>query len=551
MRVTVDVAPTVTGRAESPEPPGNTGCWWMGGRIMMRGRHFALLAILSVCSLSVGVVEPVAASGGFSITASPSLVPAFDVGIANYAVRCAGSATTHIETTGAGPVVIGGKHFASPVALDVPLVPGQSLTFAQGKSSYVVRCLPSDFPDYSSVRSGKPQVRGLLVTPTINFTGPAGHYVVAFDPQGVPVWWYRDQVAAGTPVDAKFLDKSTIGWSSGGAFRVYSLDGVAKQTFTAAGGFLDPHDFQVLPNGNYLGIAYVPHDNVDLSSWGLSDQAQITDSEILELDADSNIVWRWSTADHIDVATENANWHANFPDVVHMNSVQYVGNNEIIFSARHLDAVYAIDMTTGSVMWKLGGTKTTQSLAIAGDAYATTSDPATLFSGQHDARLFGRTLTVQDNGTQFTRPVRALRFTLNATTRTATEKESVTDEQFPTPAFCCGGAVRLGTGDWLTSWGTSKYAAELSPTGSHVLTVSYAPYSSYRVAPVLATSSVLRQGMDAGVGAPGQADARLNARQGLERLFHLTGWSARYPGPESRRSACRRTRRPAGRRCGP
>jgi hypothetical protein len=462
---------------------------------MVRGKWFVIWAVLCVFSFSLSAVEPASAAGSFSITTVPALTPAFKTGITNYAVRCAGSASTHIATTGTGTVVIGGKRFASPASLDVPLVAGQSLKVVWGTSSYFVRCLPSDFPDYSAVRNGTSQVRGLLVTPTINFSGPSGHYVVAFDAQGVPVWWYQDQNT--TPGDAKFLDQSTVGWSSGGSFKFYSLNGVLEKTFTAGGGTLDPHDFQVLPNGNYLGIVYVPHDNVDLSSWGLSSQAQITDNQIVELDPNSNIVWSWSVADHIDIADENVNWHAQFPDVIHMNSIQYVGNNQILFSARHLDALYDIDMLTGSVIWKLGGTKTPESLAIAGDKYATTGATGALFSGQHDARLSGLSLTVQDNGTQLSRPVRALRFTINPTTGTAIEKESVTDQQFFSSALCCGGVDKLGAGHWLTSWGTSTYAAELTPTGSHVLTISYAPYSSYRVAPIIPTISALRNGMDA------------------------------------------------------
>ena len=39
-----------------------------------------------------------------------------------------------------------------------------------------------------------------------------------------------------------------------------------------------------------------------------------------------------------------------------MNSIQLLGNHELVFSARHFDAVYAIDMTSGAIIWKLGGT---------------------------------------------------------------------------------------------------------------------------------------------------------------------------------------------------
>ncbi|HEV7524336.1 MAG TPA: arylsulfotransferase family protein [Acidimicrobiia bacterium] len=377
----------------------------------------------------------------------------------------------------------------------MPLVVGQSLKIVRGTHSYFIRCLPSDFPSYSATVNGTPQAPAVLVTPTLSTTaGVRGNYVVVFDAHGVPVWWFRD--ATGGPLDAKFFGPSTIGWWSGGAFHLYGLNGVLGQNFTAGGGALDNHDFQLMPNGNYLGIIYAPRDNVDLSSWGLSSQAQIVDSVIVELDPNSQIVWSWSAADHVDVAASNVNFRANFPDVVHMNSIQYVGSGQIVFSARHLDAVYKINMSTGAIMWKLGGTPTPKSLTAIGDQYAT-ANPAALFSGQHDARLSNGQLTLQDNGTTQSRPVRALRFAINGATRTATELEQVTDARFNAAAFCCGGVARLSSGHWLASWGTADYVTELTPLGAPVLTISYGPYFSYRVATVPASIASLRNGMDA------------------------------------------------------
>jgi len=94
------------------------------------------------------------------------------------------------------------------------------------------------------------------------------------------------------------------------------------------------------------------------------------------------------------------------------------------------------------------------------------------------------------------RPVRALRFSINAAAHTATELGQVTDSRVG-PAFCCGGVDRLSTGDWLASWGTAGYVTELTPGGVPVLTVSYAPYFSYRVAPVAPSIAALQRGMDA------------------------------------------------------
>ena len=172
---------------------------------------------------------------------------------------------------------------------------------------------------------------------------------------------------------------------------------------------------------------------------------------IVELNSANKVVWSWSVADHVDVATANVNWHNQFPDVVHMNSIQAFGDHEIVLSIRHFDAVYAIDTAAVGSSGSSAGAPTAESLNVSKDQYAT-ADPASLFSGQHDARVQpDGTLTVQDNGTLPLRPVRALRFTINPATHSATELGQVTDSRVG-PAFCCGGVDRLTTGDWLASW---------------------------------------------------------------------------------------------------
>jgi hypothetical protein len=437
----------------------------------------------------------------FSISTVPALSPTFSAAVSDYAVACPDHAKTRVSTTGSATTVIGGKQFPGRTNVRVPLVPGQSLKITGGGRSYFIRCLASDFPAYVSTVKGKPQTTGLLVTPSLSFNASAGNYIVVFDPHGVPVWWYRD---ANVPIDAKFFGASTIGWASGsssargGIFEFRGLDGSLQHTVGSASLVMDEHDIQRLPNGNYLGIIYVPRDGVDLSRWGLSAQSRITDNVIIEVNAKNEIVWSWSVADHIDVEAENVKWRDQSPDVIHMNSIQYFGNHEIIFSARHLDAVYDIDKPSGAVLWKLGGTPTAQSLTAVHDPYAGVNPPG-LFSGQHDARIVaGGNLTLQDNGTRQARAIRALRFSIDTRSRTATELEQLTDARSNGPGLCCGGVDRLA-GNWLASWGAATYVTELTPRGVPVLTISYSPYFSYRVAPVPATIAALRHGMDARV----------------------------------------------------
>jgi hypothetical protein len=454
------------------------------------------LLVAGVCVLdliAVGVVTGTAdaspAQVPFSFSTNPPLQPAFSPSVSDYVVRCAGSSTTALSSSGSGNVHIGGTSVAEPANVNLSLVPGQDVKVTHKGATYYVRCLPSDFPNFTSSVTGTPQASGYLVT--------IGNYAAVFDTQGVPIWWLKG--ASGAPIDAKFLSPNVIGFSNNN-FQLHRLDGSLIRTVGSSSVILDFHDFQQLPNGNYLGFTDVmrpcstdPSQCVDLSSWGLSNQSSVLDNVIVELNRKNQVVWQWSTVDHIDVAAENVNWRDQFPDVIHMNSIEYDGNGGIIFSARHLDAVYRIDMTTGDVTWKLGGSPTPESLTVAGDQYAQ------LFSGQHYARLLpDGSLTVHDNGSRANRPPRALRFTLDLSAGTATEVEQVTDPRATAAPFV-GSAERLAGGDWVMSWGDNDFVTELNPQGVPQLTITYPGYFSYREADVLASVSALRQGMDAQV----------------------------------------------------
>ena len=73
-----------------------------------------------------------AATVSFSITTNPPIDPSFDPTVSDYAIRCSGSPTTQVSTTGSGPVTIGGAVFSGPAKVEVPLGVGQQLQVTEG-----------------------------------------------------------------------------------------------------------------------------------------------------------------------------------------------------------------------------------------------------------------------------------------------------------------------------------------------------------------------------------------------------------------------------------
>jgi hypothetical protein len=376
------------------------------------------------------------------------------------------------------------------------MVAGQGVTVTDGSSTYEIRCLPSDFPNYTSTVTGTPQAAGYFLT--------ISNYAVVFDNEGVPVWWQQDPGQFGL-LDAKFLNPTTIAYWDGNtkSYEIRGLDGSLQGRVGGGSVPLDEHELQQMPNGNFLAIVdtttncpAVPTTCIDLSSWGDSAQASITDNVIVEINPAGQVVWWWDPATHLNLAAEDVNWHSQYPDIIHMNSLEYDGNGGIIFSARHLDAVYRIDMATGAVTWKLGGSTTPESLTVSGDQYLSTGGQ--LFSGQHYARLLpDGSLTVHDNGTRANRPPRGVRFTINTSNMTATEIQTITDARETAPSPFTGSVELLPGGDWMSDWGGGDFTTELNASGVPQITITYPGYLSYRSADVLATIPAMRAGMDA------------------------------------------------------
>lgn len=438
----------------------------------------------------------------FVLSMSPTLTPAYDPAVLDYTVRCDGPPVRVTATVPADQTltVDGQANSGGAVVRDVSLEQNQAFSFtvrdASGSHSHRVRCLPQDFPAWKVERAGSPDLDWVIFTPE--------PYVVIADNHGVPVWWYRTGVFT---VDTRVLPDGSVVWGRNdedAPFERHALDGTLLETIRPAGGIVDHHDIQQLPNGNRLIAAEVYREHVDLSSYGGSADATVMDAEIQEVNPAGASVWSWNSADHIDYDETNS-WGGvestrvvfegrDFYDVIHINSFEQNGDG-IVLSARHLNAVYRIRRSDGGIDWKLGGTTRPESLTLVGDPFGQAS-----FGGQHDARILSDgSLTLHDNGARRGRPPRSLRYRLDTGARTAMLLEQMTDPRV-VESNCCGSSRRLPGGHWLMSWGMNGVVTELTAGGEPVLTFTLEKGFSYRAQPV-SSALVDRTALHAGMNA--------------------------------------------------
>jgi outer membrane protein assembly factor BamB len=470
--------------------------------------------LAAVCAIALGSVAD--ASAAPRIGAYPKLVPAFDAKTTDYVSRChRGRPLLLAVHAGAGTAIRIGNAKPAKGSAKARLNRdgGQGTTVRIGKQSYHVRCLNKTFPAFTSERTGTPQARFYVVTPAEG--GEGSQFVTIFDSHsGAPIWWMQLQYK---PIDAKLLPDGNLAWSTftdspyatrSVPYEERRLDGTKVRSIAAVGVETDSHDLQVLPNGDYLLLSYVPRDGEDLSPYGGPANATVTDAVVQEVSPQGKLVWSWSSNDHVATSEFTPFMGAILQqpahladgrtayDIAHVNSVEADGDS-VLISLRHADAVYKVSRTTGAIQWKLGGKHTPESLAVEGD----TGGSDLVFSGQHDARLQpDGTITMHDNRTGSKVGPRAVRYRVDEQARTATQVEQVTDEEAAL-SLCCGSARRLPGGNWVMSWGYNGLVTELTPSGERVFGLRFpGGLFSYRAVPITAgelSAAKLRAGMDA------------------------------------------------------
>jgi hypothetical protein len=482
-----------------------------------RIQRFGLLIVLVVAAFDLaGPAVAVQASSTERVVGTPTLIPKWSSAIPNYVVRCNDQPVQlSVFAQPGDSVSVDGQAAKTGnfVATTGALTAGQEFlitaTTSSGTAVHHVRCLPNDFPTWTWSRNGGTRSQFFVVTPDLSFTpGNDNKYVTVFDTNGVPRWW-KNVSPQSSPLDAKTLPNGDLVWSesfgngSGGssATSEYSLDGTLVRNFPTAapgGGSQDFHDIQFLPNGNYLIVDNSKTVQMDLTPCGGSGPGPQVDPVIEELNPSTSpptLVWSWDTAAHISLSEVASFFYPQCKnhDGYHFNALEYVPatslhGESVLVSYRHLDAIYNISIADSTILWKLGGSTTPQSYQVTNDPVFAASGG---FSGQHDVRLYtddvtsGFQITLHDNGTDRSRPPRAVRYRIDTEAKTASLQEQVSDSSV-TASGCCGSARKLVSGDWVISWGGTSHIEEVTAGGASQLysLILGSGLFSYRVMPV-------------------------------------------------------------------
>ncbi|MFM2017988.1 MAG: hypothetical protein RL007_1644 [Bacteroidota bacterium] len=224
------------------------------------------------------------------------------------------------------------------------------------------------------------------------------NFLLVTDVKGNPVY-YKDSVYAS---DFKMHSNGVISYFNS---RCYVLmDGnfmIYDSVQCVNGAETDSHDFQILPNGNYVLIG-MRTETGNLSkfhpkgaeSWKGSAKIKLKYGIIQELSPDKKLVYEWNSKGEFPLEDFDPVYFKDTSklDVPHFNSVDIDSAGNYLVSARYSNEVVYVNKSTSKIEWRLGGKRSTFSF----------SDNVP-FLGQHDARfLANKNILLFDNGYSYT-----------------------------------------------------------------------------------------------------------------------------------------------------
>jgi hypothetical protein len=216
--------------------------------------------------------------------------------------------------------------------------------------------------------------------------------------------------------------------------------------------------------------------HMNLSSAHGEANGVLTDSVVEEVDIKTGLVmWEWHALGHIPVSeSNNPAPKASYPwDYVHINSISPgpTGTaissqpSEVLLSSRNSWTLYNIDLHTGAIIWRLGGSHSSFKLGAG-----------TRFYWQHDSEWQpGGLISVFDNGSDppKEKQSRGLLLDPNTSNHTVTLVKQFTNPTKTLLAESQGNLLNLSpaentSGNWLMGYGGLPNFTEYDPSG-HVL----------------------------------------------------------------------------------
>jgi Arylsulfotransferase (ASST) len=296
-------------------------------------------------------------------------------------------------------------------------------------------------------------------------------------PAGEEAADFRTQTYLGQPV-LTFWQGTGLGGLSSGTDYVYN-DHYQQIAAVNAGNGLsaDGHEFLITPWNTALILSYTTA-TADLTSIGGPADQTVIDGVVQEVDiATGKVLFQWNSADHVPYSQSEQPLPASAStpwDWFHINAVKLDTDGNLLIDARDTWTTYKVSLTSGNVIWQLGGKDSDFTLQAAPGQ---TLDSANeIFAWQHDPEPIGNNeYTFFDNessGTALLPYSRAITVKLNPWSKVATLVSS-DDQPEGLSAASQGNAQTTGDGNLFVGWGILPYISEFNPSGQLIFNAEF------------------------------------------------------------------------------
>ena len=416
------------------------------------------------------------------VTGGASAVyPAFAAATHHYALTCHDSTTLRVTAQATSSAVSltllrddPNDNHTSAGSLDVQVNVNPDHDIAielrdSGRTTtYVVHCLPPDFPEIVVLTKAEDVSEGLLfMAPQYTIAGGAWlSYLAIVDNNGVPrfhltghkgSWDFRPvrHPITVNGQEVRYLHGRTL----------FSKDLQVIEAEIPWSMHNNIHDFLITEAGTFVGINQEPV-NRDFSDFNdshgnpYSENEPVHDSVIREFTMAGSVELVWRSWTHRNTLKLSDCQQGNFPSrYAFINSIQFFDDG-IVASSRGCNQVIRFERS-GAVLskttWKLGGSD--PGAESDAEYLEIVNDPAGEFCGQHTATLTERdTVMLFDNGVGCSGPRKGKeRFTrvIEYDISSGTEARLI-NEYIPPPEYGVSnskGSVQDLGGRWLISWG--------------------------------------------------------------------------------------------------
>jgi hypothetical protein len=395
----------------------------------------------------------------------------------------------------AGPLsfefgIAGRKYDAPPKRpmVSVAKSPADDYRREESKSEKAME-IPESYPEWEVLERDDPH-DGYIFTSVFNsaflnrypYLEP---YCTILDNYGTPVFYRTEpsNTMNGGYIDFKKISDEHMIFSCSFLGHYLKMDNQFRivDTLRMIDGWADPHECQVLENGNKIFIHYYSRKMDMTDSVENGDSIVVTNARVQEIDPHGNIIFDWNGFGHIFFNEfyfhDRIDWENDESvDLAHINSVDKDSDSTYLISMRNVCYIARINKNTGNLMWKMGG-GSGNTLKLNSEVEGEAPECYV----QHDARrLENGNISIFDNG-GFGREEysRYAEYRIDEEAGTATLVKVIRGEP-DVYALITGSARHLDNGRILIGWGSGRpNITEYKEDGTKALELD-APACIYR-----------------------------------------------------------------------